>query len=191
MGWKNIEGMVMNIELKILDNEFYKKYPLPKYATIGSAAVDIRSTQDLVIMPQERVMIGTGLAIWVGSNGYPICNSFFEGVAGVIIPRSGLGTKGLVLANTVGLIDEDYQGELTVSAWNSLEGRKAQLITNDENGVELIKPFMQQKGIIKIKAGDRIAQLMFIPVIKASWEIVEEFSDKTQRAEGGFGHSGV
>ena len=87
-------------------------------------------------------------------------------LAAVILPRSGLGHKhGIVLGNLVGLIDSDYQGPLMVSVWN--------------RGHE---PF-------KIEVGDRIAQLVFVPVVQAEFNIVNEFTE-TERGEGGFGHSG-
>lgn len=87
-------------------------------------------------------------------------------LAAVILPRSGLGHKhGIVLGNLVGLIDSDYQGPLMVSMWN--------------RGNE---PF-------KIEVGDRIAQLVFVPVVQAEFNIVEDFQ-QTERGEGGFGHSG-
>lgn len=83
-----------------------------------------------------------------------------------ILPRSGMGHKnGIVLGNLVGLIDSDYQGQLMVSTWN--RGQNA----------------------FTIEPGDRIAQLVFMPVVQAQFELVEEF-DATERGEGGFGHSG-
>ncbi len=88
------------------------------------------------------------------------------GLAATILPRSGLGHKhGIVLGNLVGLIDSDYQGQLFVSTWNRGD-----------------QPFT-------ISVGERIAQLVFLPVIQADFEIVEEFAD-SDRGEGGFGHSG-
>ena len=87
-------------------------------------------------------------------------------MAAVILPRSGLGHKhGIVLGNLVGLIDSDYQGQLFVSCWNRGD-----------------KPYT-------IEIGDRIAQLVLVPVIQAEFEVVEEF-EKTHRGSGGFGHSG-
>jgi dUTP pyrophosphatase len=87
-------------------------------------------------------------------------------VAAVILPRSGLGHKhGIVLGNLVGLIDSDYQGELKISCWNR---------SNDH---------------FTIQPGDRIAQLVFIPVLQAQFTVVESF-DASHRGEGGFGHSG-
>lgn len=88
-------------------------------------------------------------------------------LAAVLLPRSGLGHKhGIVLGNLTGLIDSDYQGPLMVSLWN----RGNQSFT--------------------IEPGDRIAQMVFVPIVQAKFEIVEEFS-ASQRAEGGFGHTGV
>jgi dUTP pyrophosphatase len=87
-------------------------------------------------------------------------------LAAVILPRSGLGHKnGIVLGNLVGLIDSDYQGELKISCWN--------------RGVEHFT----------VNPGERIAQLVFIPVVQAAFEIVENFTESS-RGEGGFGSSG-
>lgn len=89
-----------------------------------------------------------------------------EHLAAVIIPRSGLGHKhGLVLGNLVGLIDSDYQGQIMVSCWNRGE------------------------ETFTIEPGDRIAQLLVVPVVRAQFEIVSEF-EPTARGSGGFGHSG-
>lgn len=88
------------------------------------------------------------------------------GLAAVILPRSGLGHKhGIVLGNLVGLIDSDYQGQVFVSCWN----RSAD-------------PF-------EIVVGERIAQLVFVPVVKAKFQVVDEF-EESRRGSGGFGHSG-
>ncbi len=88
------------------------------------------------------------------------------GLAAMLLPRSGLGHKhGIVLGNLVGLIDSDYQGQLFVSCWN------------------------RGQNSFVIKAGERIAQMVIVPVVQASFEIVEEF-DASARGEGGFGHTG-
>lgn len=88
------------------------------------------------------------------------------GLAAVILPRSGLGHKhGIVLGNLVGLIDSDYQGQVYVSCWNRSQS-----------------PF-------EIVPGDRIAQLVFLPVVQTGWEIVDDF-DASSRGGGGFGHTG-
>ena len=89
-----------------------------------------------------------------------------SGLAAVILPRSGLGHKhGIVLGNLVGLIDSDYQGQVFVSLWN--RGNKA----------------------YTIEPGERIAQMVFVPVVQAQFDVVDEF-DASRRGDGGFGHTG-
>ena len=146
------------IDVKILDNRIGNEFPLPTYATEGSAGLDLRALleESTEILPGETKLIPTGLSIYIAD----------PNLAAVILPRSGLGHKhGIVLGNLVGLIDSDYQGPLMFSVWN--------------RGSE---PF-------KIEVGDRIAQLVFIPVVQAAFNIVNEFTE-TERGEGGFGHSG-
>ena len=88
-------------------------------------------------------------------------------LAAVLLPRSGLGHKhGIVLGNLTGLIDSDYQGPLMVSLWNRSETD------------------------FSVEPGDRIAQMVFVPIVQASFEIVDEFK-QSDRADGGFGHTGV
>jgi dUTP pyrophosphatase len=99
------------IQLRILDPRFGRDFPLPDYATPGSAGVDLRACVDapLTILPGQTVLVPTGMAIHIGD----------PGLAAVILPRSGLGHRhGIVLGNLVGLIDSDYQGQLMVSCWN-------------------------------------------------------------------------
>ena len=99
------------IQVRILDPRLGKDFPLPDYATAGSAGVDLRACVDapLTIVPGQTILVPTGMAIHIGD----------PGLAAVILPRSGLGHKnGIVLGNLVGLIDSDYQGQLMVSCWN-------------------------------------------------------------------------
>lgn len=188
----------MNIELKILDKEFYCRKlvnsdsgqlqtdhnyeicALPSYATSGSCAVDLYATRDYVLAPQERVKIPTGIAIHLGSGYF----GMGEGVKlmAMIVPRSGLGTQGLVLANTLGLIDSDYQGEVIISAWNNLPAATYSRLVGQLD--------LTQENSLYIKAGDRIAQMCIIPVIVANWVIVDEFTEKTDRNDGGFSSTG-
>lgn len=150
--------MMKKIDIKILDPRVGKEFPLPAYATPGSAGLDLRACidTDLTVAPGETTLLPTGLAIHVAD----------PQLAAVILPRSGLGHKhGIVLGNLVGLIDSDYQGQLMVSVWN----RSQQSFT--------------------VQPGDRIAQLVFVPVVQAEFNLVEEF-DSSERGEGGFGHSG-
>jgi dUTP pyrophosphatase len=150
--------MKKNIELKILDPRIGTEYPLPAYATPGSAGLDLRALLDapLELKPGETFLIPTGIAIYIGD----------ANLCATILPRSGLGHKhGIVLGNLVGLIDSDYQGQLMVSTWN----RGSESFT--------------------IQPGDRIAQLVFMPVVQADFSLVLDF-DQSERGEGGFGHSG-
>ena len=104
-------ALVKKVQLRILDSRLGTEFPLPDYATAGSAGVDLRACVDrtLTILPGQTVLVPTGMAIHVGD----------PGLAAVILPRSGLGHKhGIVLGNLVGLIDSDYQGQLMVSCWN-------------------------------------------------------------------------
>lgn len=150
--------MKTDIQLKILDSRLGDAFPLPAYATGGSAGMDLRAMleQPLTIAPGETHLIPTGMAIHVED----------PKLAAVILPRSGLGHKhGIVLGNLVGLIDSDYQGQLFVSCWN------------------------RGSDSFLIEVGERIAQLVIIPVVRAEFEIVEEFQ-QSDRGSGGFGHSG-
>ncbi|MES2998347.1 MAG: dUTP diphosphatase [Pseudomonadota bacterium] len=148
-----------NIQLKILDPRLGPIFPLPSYATDGSAGLDLRAClkEAVQLLSNQTELISTGLAIHIAQ----------ADLAAVILPRSGLGHKhGIVLGNLIGLIDSDYQGELFISCWN------------------------RGQNSFTIQPGDRIAQLVFVPVIKTQFDIVSEF-DKTERGQGGFGHSGV
>ncbi|MGP2484852.1 dUTP diphosphatase [Pantoea eucalypti] len=150
--------MMKKIDVKILDARVGKAFPLPTYATSGSAGLDLRACIDdvLDIAPGTTTLVPTGLAIHIAD----------PDMAAVILPRSGLGHKhGIVLGNLVGLIDSDYQGQLMVSVWN--RGQES----------------------FSLQPGDRMAQLVFVPVVQAEFNLVEDF-DASQRGEGGFGHSG-
>ncbi len=153
------------IELRILSDLITEDHLKPK--TSGSAGIDLMAVSfcdDEVgeesgfsfIQPGEVKMIGTGISIHISDPGY----------AGMILPRSGLGHKGLVLGNLVGLIDSDYQGELKVSAWN------------------------RSSDSIQINRMDRIAQLVIVPVMVPEFMIVDSFGE-SERGAGGFGSTGL
>lgn len=157
----------MKIEIKVLNKKFYRVdkmggsyYDTPQYQTDGSAAMDLVATEEMIIHPGQTGMVNTGLALNMGKN---------SNIAAMIVPRSGLGCKGLVLANTVGLIDADYQGEIKVALMNRAH----------DDCVFIVKP------------GDRIAQIMFIPIVKVDFKVVDNFSEKSTRWKGGFGSTGV
>ncbi len=122
--------MQKTIQLKILDNRIgTKDFPLPEYATAGSAGLDLRACLDepLEIAPGDVKLISTGLAIHINDPGY----------AATVLPRSGLGHKhGVVLGNLVGLIDSDYQGPLMLSCWNRSD--KAYTIQPAERIAQLV-----------------------------------------------------
>ncbi|MGP0147014.1 dUTP diphosphatase [Pseudomonas oryzihabitans] len=148
-----------SLQAKILDPRLGRDFPLPSYATPGSAGLDLRAMlqEDLVLKPGQTALIPTGLAIHVAD----------PSLAALILPRSGLGHKhGIVLGNLVGLIDSDYQGELMVSCWN------------------------RGQTTFTVSVGERIAQLMLVPVVQAHFDIVDSFTE-TERGAGGFGHSGT
>ncbi len=146
------------IQAKILDPRLGTEFPLPDYATPGSAGLDLRAMlqKAAILNPGDTLLIPTGLSIYIED----------PGLAAVILPRSGLGHKhGIVLGNLVGLIDSDYQGELMVSCWN------------------------RGQNSFTIEPGERIAQLVLVPVIQARLQVVNEFA-ASERGSGGFGHTG-
>ena len=146
--------MSIPIQIKFLS----KNSTLPKVATSGSAGHDLRASisDPLILAPHSCRLIPTGIAIYIKNPNY----------AGMILPRSGLGHRGIVLGNLVGLIDSDYQGEVMISCWNR---------SDKEYTVE---------------PGARIAQLVLVPIVKPAFEVVES-EQKTDRGSGGFGHTGV
>lgn len=147
-----------DIELKILDKRIGKEFPLPKYATDGSAGIDLIACLDehLHISPGETHLIPSGIALHIDD----------KHLAAMILPRSGLGHKhGIVLGNLVGLIDSDYQGQIFISVWN------------------------RGQHTFTVEPGDRIAQMIIVPIALANFKIVDEFTPST-RGAGGFGHTG-
>ncbi|EGV31254.1 Deoxyuridine 5'-triphosphate nucleotidohydrolase [Thiorhodococcus drewsii AZ1] len=150
--------MLHRLEVKILDPRLGRDFPLPAYATEGSAGLDLRAMLDapLDLAPGATELLPTGMAVHIAE----------PGVAGMILPRSGLGHRhGIVLGNLVGLIDSDYQGPLMVSCWN------------------------RGKTPFRIEVGERIAQFILVPVLRAELELVESF-ESSRRGDGGFGHTG-
>jgi dUTP pyrophosphatase len=145
-------------QVKILDPRLGRDYPLPEYATDGSAGLDLRAMLEdsLNLGPGQSELIPTGMAIHIAE----------PGIAALILPRSGLGhNHGIVLGNLVGLIDSDYQGQLYVSCWN------------------------RSNIGFRIGVGERIAQLVLVPVLRARLQVVDAFTE-SDRGTGGFGHTG-
>jgi dUTP pyrophosphatase len=150
--------MHTKVRIKILDERLGREIPLPRYATEGSAGMDVCACLDapLTLAPGDAELVPSGFALHLDD----------PGMAAVLVPRSGLGHRqGLVLGNLVGLIDSDYQGQVLISCWN--RGREP----------------------VTLHPGDRVAQLVIVPVLQASLEVVDDFAP-TARGEGGFGSSG-
>lgn len=150
--------MTTEIELRVLDPRLGSEFPLPSYATSGSAGLDLRAMIEapMELAPGNAELIPSGIAIHIAN----------PQLAAMLLPRSGLGHKhGLVLGNLVGLIDADYQGQVLISCWN--RGQRP----------------------VHIEPGERIAQMILVPVVQAFFRQVTEFSTST-RGEGGFGHTG-
>jgi len=143
------------VELIFTDKRAEELHP-PQYATVGSAGMDLRACYNGSVYPGETTPFKMGYRIYIGD--HTLC--------GLIVPRSGLGVKGIMPANVLGLIDSDYQGELMVYLKN--HGNEKFLVQN----------------------GDRIAQLVFMPVEHVMFSIVDKFSHITDRGEGGFGSTG-
>lgn len=143
----------ISLPIKRLDPEVV----LPSYAYVGDAGLDLRANEDVELKPLERSLVATGLAVAIP-----------EGYAGFVQPRSGLALReGLSMANTPGLIDAHYRGELKVCAVN-----------------------LDPENAIHISKGERIAQLVIQKVPAVQLVEVDEL-DETDRGAGGFGSSGV
>ncbi len=156
----------MKINLKIIDPRIQQEFGLPNYGTDGAAGLDLRACIDAPIQLKtgDTQLIPTGIAIHIADPNY----------AAILLPRSGLGHKhGIVLGNLTGLIDSDYQGQILVSCWNR---------GNGESGVS--------DNAFTINPGDRIAQMMILPVVRAEFNLVEEF-EESERGGGGFGSTGA
>lgn len=147
------------IETKIMNQLIGTAIPLPTYATSGAAALDLRACLETpkTVQPGETVLIPSGIAISIHD----------PGLVALLVPRSGLGIRhGIVLANTVGVIDSDYQGEIGIG------------IVNRGSSPYTIEP------------GERVCQMMFVPVLQAALNVVTEFRLESERGSGGFGSTG-
>ncbi len=152
----------MNIEIIILD-ERLRAWGLPSYQSEMAAAIDLHACLDqpIHLAPGSSAqLIPAGFALHMGQSG----------MTALIVPRSGLGHKqGLVLGNLVGVIDADYTGPIMVSAWNRAAPGTPPVV---------------------IQPGDRIAQMMFVPILRPAFTVVEAFARTTARGAGGFGSTG-
>jgi dUTP pyrophosphatase len=152
------------IEIKILDNRLREWGP-PQYQSALAAAIDLMAciSAPITLKPQEpAILVPTGIALHMNLGN----------LCAVILPRSGLGhKKGLVLGNSAGLIDADYTAQCYISAWNR-------------------NPAGSGEDIV-VNPGDRIAQMLFLPVVRPEFLIVDVFTAPSERGEGGFGSTGV
>lgn len=148
------------VEFKIVNPLLNKLGGLPDYQTAGAAGMDLRACIDekVIIKPGEVKKIDLGFAVYMKSRN----------LACILLPRGGQGSRGLVLANTIGLIDSDYTGEFVANMMNR---------TQDQT--------------FEINPGDRICQMMFVPVVIPQMQVVEEFSETTERGSGRFTSTGV
>ena len=154
----------MKLELKILDPRL-SGWGFPSWGSAMAAGLDLHACLDasLVLEPQApAILISAGIAFRIGDPEW----------CALVLPRSGLGHKrGLVLGNTVGVIDADYEGPCLISAWNRHPASSGETI--------------------EIRPGDRIAQLVLTRVVRPELTIVSSFSEHGRRQEGGFGSTGV
>ena len=150
------------IEIRVLDARL-ERWGLPRYQSEMAAAVDLHACVDepvVLAAGSPAQLVSSGIALSIGD----------PHLAAAIVPRSGLGhKKGLVLGNLWGLIDADYQGAIMISVWN-----------RNAAGTEPIV----------IEPGERIAQMLFLPVVRPVFRTVDRFSAGTARGAGGFGSTG-
>lgn len=147
------------VEARAVSPRVGKDFPAPSYATDGAAGMDLRACLDgpMEIRPGKTARIPTGVALFVRDPRYFI----------LLAPRSGLSVRrGIVLANTVGIVDSDYQDEIVVALLN------------------------RGKSKYIVQPGERVCQALFLPVVRAELNFVEEFSQITERNTGGFGSTG-
>lgn len=151
------------VEIQVLDARLHE-WGLPRYQSQMAAAIDLHACLDAPLAIEAgspAQLVPAGIALHMG-NPY---------MAAVIAPRSGLGhKKGLVLGNSIGVIDADYQGQIMVSVWNRNAAGTPPIV---------------------IEPGERIAQMMFVPVLRPVFQTVESFSEDTVRGAGGFGSTGT
>ena len=175
-----------------MPNTFYPTMPvvladgteMPSYAHDGDAGLDLRASEDVTLLPGEWRMVGSGVSVAIP-----------EGFVGIVVPRSGMGCKGLVLKNTLGVIDAPYRGEVKMPLFNNnpthvwLSNEDVHWVfDNADHPSHRLEP--NYDGTIEVRAGDRVAQLLVMPVACAELLRVDEL-DQTARGVGSFGSTGV
>ena len=150
------------IEVKILDDRIHG-WGLPRHHSEMAAAIDLFACVDApteIAAQAAAILIPSGIAIHIGTPDF----------TALIVPRSGLGHRGLVMGNGVGVIDADYLGPVMISVWNRNAAGSPPIV---------------------IQPGERIAQMLFVPVVRPRFSVVAEFSTTTTRGDGGFGSTGA
>ena len=150
----------MQVDIKYLDPRWGQDWPFLQYESSGAAGLDLRACIDssITLQAQGCTLIPSGLAIHIPSTDH----------GAFIFPRSGLGHKhGLILGNSTGVIDSDYQGEIKISCFN------------------------RSHTAFTLEPGMRIAQLIFLPITRALLRMVDDFSSVTERGGNGFGSTGT
>lgn len=144
----------MKVQLKIIDGRYHEEWGLPRYAHPHDAGIDLRAStwHPITLGPGGQIKVHTGLAIYIRDPAY----------VGIIAPRSSMGSQGLILGNTIGVIDSNYQGEIVLCMWNRSNSK------------------------FTILPGAKLAQLLVIPVANVDFELVDKF-EESDRGEKGFG----
>ncbi len=148
-----------DVQVKVLDPRI-PGWGFPHYGSDLAAGLDLHAClhEPLRLAPgAPPVLVSSGLAVRIGQPGW----------FGLVVPRSGSGHRGLVLGNSVGVIDADYEGPVMISAWNRNAGPDA--------------------AAIVVTPGERIAQLVFVPMARPRFEVVTDFAAASARGSGGFG----
>lgn len=147
------------VQIKLLDPRFKSgSIPMPRYESAGAAGIDLRvmSKSQFLLKPNQCEVFPSGIAVFIED----------PNEAAIVLPRSGLGTEGLILGNLTGLIDSDYQGQIMLPLWN------------------------RSSNPIVLRPGERVAQLVFTPITRTAFEVVDEFKASARGAKG-FGSTGV
>ena len=151
------------IEIKVLDRRLHD-WGLPRYQSAMAAAIDLYACVDTPVTLAAGApaqLISSGIAVHLAD----------PHLAAIVVPRSGLGHRtGLVMGNLMGVIDADYTGTVIISVWNRSASGTAPIV---------------------IEPGDRIAQMMFVPIVRPHFAVVDDFSAVSSRGSGGFGSTGV
>lgn len=168
-----------SVKFKIVDKRLGSIYPLPSYTKEGDAGIDLRamSDGDISLLENETLIVSCGIAVEMPSN-----------MVGLIVPRSGLGSKGLVIKNTVGVIDSNYRGEIKLALTYTGVGVGDRYSSVKEVNYVTIGDYTH--SYFTINEGDRVAQLLFMPIHTANILFVDELST-SNRGDNGFNSSGV